>query len=241
MSCFQGKQARTKIPKRSDTRAEQPLQLVHSDVCGPFCHASLGGAKDFVSFIDDFSCRTWVYFITRKSEVLDKFKIFQKEVESKHRRIEALRSDNGGEYSSQAFTDFCQSHGIRRELTVPHILQQNGVAERKNRSLLDITRCLLIHKQLPSYLWGEAVRTACIILNLQSCKSSPDRIPVELFTGRKPSVADLRIFGSIVFVKDNSSNLGKLDTHFKECILLSHDDRAKGYRCFQPSKHRVFV
>lgn len=85
------------------------------------------------------------------------------------------------------------------------------------------------------------MKVACIIINLRSSKASPDRTPVEIFSGRKPSVRDLRIFGSTVFVKDNSSNFGKLDVHSEECILLSYDDRAKGYRCFQPSKRRVLV
>lgn len=241
-SCFRGKQARTRIPKRATSRASAPLQLVHSDLCGPFRTPSLGGARYFISFVDDYSRFLWVSFLARKDEALDKFKQFHREAEAQYKQpVLTLRTDNGGEFTSRSFDTYCADHGIKRQLTVPYTPQQNGVAERRNRSLLDITRCLLIDKSLPNHLWAEAVRAACEILNVRSSKQTPDVTPTELLTGRKPSVSHLRVFGSTVFVHQHHPRQGKLDSHSTECILLSFDIRAKGYRCYEPGTRKVLV
>jgi hypothetical protein len=142
----------------------------------------------------------WIFFISHKNQVLSKFQHFVHLVEtSTGKKVQALRKDNGGEFTSKAFSEFCASKGISRELPPPHTPECNGVAERRNRSLLDITRCLLIDKQLPGYLWGEAVKAAGDILNLRSTKKHPDRTPEELFTGKKPSISHLKIFSSPAF------------------------------------------
>lgn len=122
--CQLGKHARTKMPKETTFHASEILQLVHSDVCGPFRTNSLGGARYFVTFIDDFSRKTWLYFITNKNQVLTKFQHFVNLVEnSTGRLIQTLRTDNGGEYTSTAFRDYCLLKGIPRELTPPYTPQ----------------------------------------------------------------------------------------------------------------------
>jgi hypothetical protein len=121
---LRGKQTRTPFPKATQHRATTPLALVHSDICGPFRTPSLGGARYFISFINDFSRFTWVYFITRKSEALTKFKTFVAEVTSQGRHIQCLRSDNGGEYKSADFDNYCTLNGISRQFTIPYSPQQ---------------------------------------------------------------------------------------------------------------------
>ena len=172
-SCHLGKQARTKMPKTATHRASQILELVHSDVCGPFKINSTGGARYFVTFVDDFSRKLWIFFISQKSQVLEKFRHFVQLMRtSTGKTIQSLRTDNGGEYTSKAFIDFCSSNGIQRELIPPYTPERNGVAERRNRSILDITRCLLLDKAFPGHLWGEAVKAATDILNLRSTNTS---------------------------------------------------------------------
>ena len=115
--------------------------------------------------MDDFSKKLWVYFISNKNQVLEKFQQFVHTIEnSTGRTIQSFRSNNGGKYTSQAF---CNLKGINREFTPPHTPQQNGVAERCNHSLLDITECHLLDRALPGHLWGEAVKAVSIILNLR--------------------------------------------------------------------------
>ena len=240
--CQLGKHARTKLPKEATFRASRILELVHSDICGPFKTCSIGGAKYFITFIDDFSKKVWIYFITLKSQALEKFKHFVRLTEnSTGQTVCNLRTDNGGEYTSRAFAEFCSSKGIKHELTPPYTPQRNGVAERKNRSLLDITRCLLLEKALPGHLWAEAVKAAGDILNLRSTKQHPDKTPNELFSGKKPSISHLRVFGSPVFTHISKAGRTKLEPRSEQCILLSFDDNVKAYRCYRPSTQKVFV
>jgi hypothetical protein len=133
------------------------------------------------------------------------------------------------------------SKGISRQFTVPYSLQQNGIFECRNRSILDITRCMLLDKNLPHHLWGEAVRAACILLNLRSTKHSHDKTPFELFYGQKPSVANLCVFGSQVFVHQTHQTEGKLGSHSQEGVLLSHDTQAKGWYVYIPGQRHVII
>ena len=239
--CQFGKHTRTRMPKSTKFSTSHILQLIHSDVCGPFRTTSLGGHRYFVTFIDDYSRRMWIYFISNKSEVLQKFQHFVHLMEtSTGQKVQALRSDNGGEYISHAFSTYCSAKGISREIPPPYTPERNGVAERRNRSLLDITRCMLIDKSLPGYLWAEAVRAAADILNLRSTKQHPDKTPDELFFGKKPTVRHLRVFGSPVFVHIPKVSRSKLAPRSEQCILLSFDISAKAYRCFRPSTRKVF-
>ena len=240
--CQLGKHVRTRIQKEATFNASRALELIHSDVCGPFRICSTGGAKYFVTFTDDFSRKIWIYFITHKNQKLEKFQQFTRTTENiTGQTICTLRTDNGGEYTSKAFSQFCSVKGITHELTLPYTLQRNGIAERRNRSLLDITRCLLLDKALPRHLWGEAVKVAGDILNLRSTKRHPDKTPNELFSGKKPSIAHLRIFRSHVYAHISKIARTKLESRSEKCILLSFDENAKTYRCFRPSTKRIFV
>ena len=231
-----------KIAEGSHLSSNKNSQLVHSDVCGPFRVNSLGGARYFVTFIDDFSRKTWVYFLTNKNQVLTKFQHLVNYLKnSTGHLIQALRTDNGGEYTSNAFRDYCLNNGIAREFAPPYTPQRNGVAERRNRSLLDITRSLLLDKALPSPLWAEAVKAACDLLNLRSTKKHPDKTPEELFSGKKPSISHLKFFGSPAYVSITKPARSKLDARSERCILFSFDWEAKAYRCYRPSTKKVFI
>jgi hypothetical protein len=142
--CAQGKNIKNPFPK-SDSKAEGILELVHSDVCGPMPSTSLSGYVYYVSFIDDYS----------KDEVLGKFKEFKALVENlSERKIKILRSDNGGEYTSNEFGSFCRDVGIKRELTTPYNPQQNGVAERKNRTIMEAVKTMIHDQDLPMHLFS---------------------------------------------------------------------------------------
>jgi hypothetical protein len=218
------------------------LQLVHSDIARAFQVKSLGGSSYFLTFIDNYSKRTWVYFLTHKHECLDKFRIFHKEVERlTGKRIITLWTDNGGKYTSNAWTSYCSTHGINRQFSQPYTPQHNGVAKRKNRTLLDIVRCFLRDGDLPARLWAEAIRAACIITNLRSTKCFPDKTPIELFFGVKSNITNLRVFGSLVYVYYPQPDRSKLDPRSWACIHLSFDGHAKGYQCYDLGLKRVII
>jgi len=159
--CLIGKQSRDSFPKKSTWRATQVLQLVHADICGPMTPISNIKKRYLLTFIDDFSRKTWIYFLTEKSEAFSAFKNFkihvEKEVES---LIGGLRTDRGGE-----FTNFCCENGIRRQLTTSYTPQQNGIVERKNITIMNMVRSMLLEKKMPKNFWAEAATWSVHILN----------------------------------------------------------------------------
>jgi transposase InsO family protein len=141
------------------------LELVHSNVCGPMPSTSLSGYVYYVSFIDDYSRKTCVYFLKSKDEVLGKFKEFKALVEKlSERKIKKLRLDNGGEYTSNEFGRFCRDVGIKRDLTNPYNHQQNGVAERNNRTIMEAINTMIHDQDLPMNLWVESSKKKSICL-----------------------------------------------------------------------------
>ncbi|KAK2426313.1 hypothetical protein QL285_024996 [Trifolium repens] len=137
--CVMGKQQRKSIPKKSLWRATHKLQLVHSDICGPITPSTSSGKRYLITFIDDYSRKIWVSLLSEKSQAFVSFKNFKSMVEKETRAsIQCLRTDRGGEFTSHEFSSFCSSHGIKRQLTAAFTPQQNGVAERKNRTIMNM-------------------------------------------------------------------------------------------------------
>eukprot|EP00253_Pinus_taeda_P030310 PITA_30310 len=163
--CALGKYAKASFHDR-DGRVGVVLDRVHSDVCGPFSTDSTAKKRYFVIFIEDFSCRCWIYFMQKKDQTFLNFCEFKALTEKESRRkIKALQSDNGGEYVSQQFKDFYALEGIKWELTTPHNPQQNGVVERNNRSIMGAARAMLHDQILPLHMWAEACNTTLYLHN----------------------------------------------------------------------------
>jgi len=168
--------------KRSSNRAKTVLELVHSDICGPIETESLGGAKYFVTFVDDFSRYTEVAMLKSCSKVLNAFQNYKHRVEKKTGHcIKKLRTDNAQEYKSKEFTDFLQQEGIGRQLSIKYTPQQNGVAERINQTLVKMSRCLLLQASLSKSLWAEITNAAAFIRNRCPSKSLNEKTPFELW------------------------------------------------------------
>ena len=240
--CLLGKQFRKSFPKESESRAKKPLELIHADVCGPIKPSSLGNSNYFLLFIDDFSRKTWVYFLKQKSEVFEVFKKFKATVERENgRKIKAMRTDRGGEFTSKEFQEFCEANGIRRPMTVPRSPQQNGVAERKNRTILDMARSMLKSKKLPKELWAEAVACAVYLSNRSPTRSVWGKTPQEAWSGRKPGISHLRVFGSIAHVHVPDEKRTKLDDKSESFIFIGYDANSKGYKLFNPNNKKVVI
>ena len=132
--------------------------MIHSDISGPMPIASMNGSRYVLTFIDDFSRYTWVFFIKKKSEVLELFTELKALTENASRKkIKILRFDNGREYVSNYLLHICSQIGIQIQHSVPYTPQQNGVAERKNQSLKEISTCMLEDKKLAVNLWADAM------------------------------------------------------------------------------------
>ena len=230
--CIDGKQSRTPFPKNG-SRSGDLLGTIHSDVCGKIETKSLGGAEYFVTFIDDKSRYTWVYVLKHKHEVLEKFKEWRSKVEkSTGFKIKTFRTDNGGEYKSKEFEDYLKKEGIKHEFTVPKTPEQNGVAERMNRTLIETVRSMLADSELPKRFWAEALATAVYLRNRSPTTAVKQMTPFEAFTGKKPNVENLRIFGCDAYAHTPKDERKKLDSKTKKSIFLGYGDGVKGYRLY---------
>jgi hypothetical protein len=239
--CQLGKKHRDPFPSRT-WNAKKPLELVHSDLCGPMSETSLGGSSYFISFIDDYSRKCWVYFLKEKSEAFNVFKEFKAEVERySGSLIKTLRTDRGGEYLSNEFEQYCKHVGIRHELTVRYTPQQNGVCERKNRTIVEMARCMLKEKNLPRKFWAEAVSCAVYILNRSPTKSLMNITPHEAWYGSKPDVSHLKVFGSIAYALVPGEIRRKLDDKAEKCIFIGYGERSKAYKLFNPKTEKIVI
>uniref|UniRef100_A0A2N9FSS1 Retrovirus-related Pol polyprotein from transposon TNT 1-94 n=1 Tax=Fagus sylvatica TaxID=28930 RepID=A0A2N9FSS1_FAGSY len=190
-SCILGKQKKVSFLKGGRTPKSKKLELVHTDLWGPSPIASLGGSRYYVTFIDDSSRKVWVYFLKNKSEVFETFKKWRAMVETEtDLKLKCLRSDNGGEYINGGFKEFCAANGIRMEKTIPRTPQQNGVAERMNRTLNERARSMRLHAGLPETFWADAVNTAAYLINRGPSVPLEFRIPEEVWSGKEVMYKD---------------------------------------------------
>jgi len=163
---MKGKQHREAFLRQSSWRAAQKLELIHADIFGPIKPESHSKKRYFISFIDDYSRKTWVSLLAEKSAALESFKNFKALVEKESRcLIKCLRTDRGGEFTSNEFEEFFRSNGIKRQLTAAYTPQQNGVVERKNRTVLNMVRCMFSEKNLPKEFWLDAVKWPVYVQN----------------------------------------------------------------------------
>ncbi|GAA0151402.1 hypothetical protein LIER_10129 [Lithospermum erythrorhizon] len=240
--CLNGKQTRNAMPKQANWRATKVLELVHSDLCGPIQPTSTSGKRYFLTFIDDYSRKTWVFLLANKSDTLSSFKIFKNMVEKEsNESVKCLRTDRGGEYNSIAFEEFCKEHGIKRHLTTVYTPQQNGVAERKNRTVMNMVRALISAKKVPKTLWPEAVNWTFYLLNRCPTLAVKDMTPYEAWCGLKPSVDHLRIWGCFSHVHVHKVGRSKLDKRSSTYVFLGVNEGTKGYRLLDTETKRIVI
>jgi transposase InsO family protein len=239
--CAQGKNIKNPFPKR-DSKTKGVLELIHSYVCGPMPSSSISGYVYYVSFIDDYSRKTWIYFLKTKDEVFSKFKEFKALIKNlSERKIKILRSDNGGEYTSKEFVNFCKDVGIKRELTTPYNPQQNDVAEWKNRTILEAVKTMIHDQDLPMCLWAEVAMAAVYVHNRLSHSALGLKTPEEMFTGKKPEVSHLKIFGCPVFIHIPKEKRNKLDPSGKKGIFVGYCEVSKAFRIYIPGQHHIDI
>uniref|UniRef100_A0A2N9FEH3 CCHC-type domain-containing protein n=1 Tax=Fagus sylvatica TaxID=28930 RepID=A0A2N9FEH3_FAGSY len=213
--CIMGKQCRVRF-KITTHKTKGILDYMHLDIWGPVRTPSKGGAQYFMSFIDDYSRKVWVYFLKNKSEVFAKFKIWKAKVENQtERKIKCLRIDNGTEYRDGDFLKFCEEHGIKRHFTVRKTPQQNGVAERLNRTITETARCLRV--------------------------ALDGKVAEEVWTGQEVDYSFMRIFGCLAYVHISGEDRSKLDPKSKKCIFLGFKKGVKGYKLWDPVVQKVVI
>ena len=236
--CVFGKLHRSKFPKAVH-RTKGTLDYIHSDCWGPSRIESLGGHIFFMSIIDNYSRMTWVIMMKHKSEAFKNFRQWKTLVENQtEKKIKRLRTDNGLEFCSSEFDEFCKDEGIARHRTVRDTPQQNGVAERMNQTLLERARCMLSNAGLTRRFWAEAVTTACYITNRGPHTGIDCKTPYKVWTGKPADYSNLRVFGCTAYYHVNE---GKLEPRAKKGIFVGYGEGVKGYRIWSPSENRVIL
>jgi transposase InsO family protein len=239
VNCIKGKQT-TKTTKGAK-RSSEILEIIHTDICGPFPTPCLNGQRYFISFIDDHTRFMYLYLLNDKAEALNAFKTYKVEVEKqKEKKIKIVRSDRGGEYYDRytdkgqmigPFAKFLKEEGIVAQYTMLGTPQQNGVAERRNRTLMDMVRSMLSNSHLLLFLWSEALKTAVYVLNRVPSKAVP-KTPFELWNGWKPSLNHLHIWGCPAEVRIYNPNLKNLDPRTTSGFFMGYVVNSKGFRFY---------
>ncbi|GJV50374.1 putative ribonuclease H-like domain-containing protein [Tanacetum coccineum] len=218
----------------------EPLQLLHIDLFGPTSIRSIDHKSYSLVVTDDFSRFSWVFFLGTKDETFYILRDFITFVENQlTKKVKAIRCDNGTEFKNSHLIELCGSKGIKRDYSVARTPQQNGVAERKNRTLIEAARTMLADSKLPTMFWSEAVSTACYVLNRVLVTRPHNKTPYELLSGKVPNVSHLKPFGCHVTILNTSDHLGKFEGKADEGFLVGYSAHSKAYRVYNLSNKKI--
>ena len=210
--CRHGKMVAASHPPVTVTMTDAPGQLLHMDTVGPARVQSAGGKWYVLVVVDDFSRYSWVFFLASKDETFTHFRgLFSRLSVELPGALRAIRSDNGTEFKNSYFESFCGETGVEHQFSSPYVPQQNGVVERKNRTLVEMARTMLDEYSTPRKFWAEAIATACHVSNRVFLRAHLHLTSYELRYGRKPSVSHFRVFGCKCFIL-KSGNLDKFES-----------------------------
>ncbi|KAK1692144.1 hypothetical protein QYE76_008841 [Lolium multiflorum] len=237
-----GKQLKKKHPIKSIVTTSRPLELLHLDLFGPSHYDTLGGSKYGLVIVDDYSRYSWVFLLKSKDETHREFITFAKKAQRMYEsEIKAIRTDNGTEFKNYTMQEFVDDEGIKHEFSAPYTPQQNGVVERKNRTIIEMARTMLSEFNSPHNFWGEAISTAVHYSNRLFLRPLHNKTPYELLTGNKPNVMYIRVFGCKCLVKNNKGKLGKFETRTIEGIFVGYAENSHAYRYYNRSSGTIEV
>ncbi|GJU45327.1 putative ribonuclease H-like domain-containing protein [Tanacetum coccineum] len=240
VACLKGKQHRASCKSKVLNPITKPLFMLHMDLFGLTFMSSLMHKKYCLVVTDDYSRFTWVFFLTTKDETSEILKNFIKEIENLvDKKVKIIRSDNGTEFKNKVMDDFCREKGIKREYSVARTPQQNGVAERRNRTLIEAARTMLADSKLPTTFWAEAVSTACYVQNRVLVVKPHNKTPYELFRGFKPALSFMRPFGCHVTILNTLNSLGKFDGKSDEGFFVGYSLSSKAFRVYNTRTRNV--
>ena len=230
----------------NDNKKLALFDLIHTDVWGPSPIMSKSGYRWYLSLTDDCSRMTWLYLLKTKAEVKKVFKDFITMVKTQFEtNIKVIRSDNGTEFVNQELQLFFKENGILHETSCVGTPQQNGVAERKNRHILEISRALLIESNVPKYFWDSAVLFAVYLMNRTPTRVNDFKTPLQVFSEhmKLKSVLNLipKIFGCIVYVHLQKEFRSKLDSRAEKCVFLGVGQNQKGFKCYNPITQKFYI
>ncbi|GJW48012.1 putative ribonuclease H-like domain-containing protein [Tanacetum coccineum] len=234
-----GKQHRASCKSKTVSSISQPLHMLHMDLFGLTFVKSLMKKMYCLVVTNDYNRFSWVFFLATKDETSGILKSFITRVENLiDQRVKVIRCDNGTKFKNKEMNQFCERKGIKREFSVARTPQQNGVVERKNRTLIEAARTMLADSKLPTTFWAEAVNTACYVQNRVLVTKPHNKTPYELFLGRKLALGFMKPFGCLVTILNTIDHLGKFDGKADEGLFVGYSINSKAFTVFN-SRTRI--
>ena len=239
-TCQRAKQTREPFPL-SDHKSKMLGDIVHLDLWGPYKVVSHSGHRYFLTIVDDYTRAVWVYLIKSKDEVFDSINIFYNLIKNQFEKtVKVFRSDNGTEFQNQIFNKFCDNMGITHQTSVAYTPQQNGVAERKHRHLLNVARCLMFQGGIPLRFWTDCVLTAAYLINRLPSSVLNGKSPYHMIYNSSPNLSLIRMFGCLCFATILNSH-DKLTSRSEKCVMMGYSSSQKGYRLYSLDRRQFFV
>ncbi|GJZ60433.1 putative ribonuclease H-like domain-containing protein [Tanacetum coccineum] len=240
VACQKGKQHKASYKTKLVNSISKSLHMLHMDLFGPTNVKSLMKKSYCLVVTDDFSRFSWVFFLATKDETSGILNTFITEIENQlDHKVKVIRSDNGTEFKNSIMNQFCEIKGIKREFSVAKTPQQNGVAERKNRTLIKATRTMLVDFKLPTTFWAEAVNTACYVLNMVLVIKPHNKTPYELIRGRPPLIDFMKPFGCPVTILNTRDHLGMFEGKADEGYFVGYSVVSKAMRVFNKRTRNI--
>ncbi|XP_021741308.1 uncharacterized protein LOC110707588 [Chenopodium quinoa] len=239
-SCVYGKHV--KLPfAPSTSHTLMPFDIIHSDLWTSPILSSLGH-RYYIVLLDDLSNYLWTFPIAKKSDVYETFLAFKAHIHTQFERsVKNIQCDNGREFDNGPFWEFCKRNGLSFRLSCPHTSSQNGKAERKIRTINNVTRTLLAHASLPPSFWHHALQIATYLLNIRPSKLLGNKSPLELLYQRVPSYSHLRVFGCLCYPLIPSTTINKLQPRSTPCVFLGFPSNHRGYKCFDLASNKTII
>ncbi|GJT38122.1 retrovirus-related pol polyprotein from transposon TNT 1-94 [Tanacetum coccineum] len=232
-SCEISKAKRSSFKSKVVPSSKGRLNLLHMDLCGPMRVASINGKKYILVIVDDYSRYTWTLFLRSKDETPEVLKDFLTMIQRNlQAQVISVRTDRGTEFLNKTLHAYFKEEGIEHQTSTPRTPEQNGVVERRNRTLVEAARTMLSASKLPLSFWAEAVATACYTQNRSIIISTHGKTAYHIINDRKPSIKHLHIFGCICYITRDGENLDKMKEKGDPCVMVGYSTQSKGYRVY---------
>ncbi|GKA16256.1 retrovirus-related pol polyprotein from transposon TNT 1-94 [Tanacetum coccineum] len=239
-ACEQGKSKKASLPPKLVPSTESKLELLHMDLCGPMRVASINGKKYILVIVDDSSRYTGVYFLRTKDEALDMIIDFVNQVQRNLKaQILTIQTDNGTEFKNDKLQSFYAKLGIVHKTSIARTPQQNGVVERRNRTLIEAARTMLIFSKALEFLWAEAIVIACFTQNSSIVHTRHNKTPYELIRGRKRNIQYFHVFGSLCYPTNDRDDLGKMKPKADIGIFIGYSESSRGFCIYNHRTEKI--
>ncbi|GKA15645.1 retrovirus-related pol polyprotein from transposon TNT 1-94 [Tanacetum coccineum] len=240
-SCELAKAKRNSFHTKTTSSSKRRLQLLHMDLCGPMRVESINGKKYVLVIVDDYSRYTWNHFLRSKDEtpavLIDFLTLVQRGL---HAQVRTVQTDKGTKFLNKTLYAYFVKEGIRQEMSTARTPEQNGVVERRNRTLVEAAQTMLSAAKVPLFFWAEAIATTCFTQNRLLVIPRHEKTHYHIINARKPSVKFFHVFGSLCYIVRDGKNLDKMKEKGDACIFVGYSTQSKAYRVFN-KRTRIIV